>query len=134
MESDSCGRCGQSCAAGLPSLVPLFGSGTAPAPGATLHLGQPGRLGLLVVRVLGRRLAASLQQLRVAGTGIWWHALAQLEQDAPLVAEVEQIRDGAAGLEVEVPQASGGAACFAFSELVGSRELRLGRARPSGSR
>src|SRR6266511_96194 len=119
-------RCGQSCVAGLASPRPAlrFGHDTR----ARRELTPPAarRLGLVVVRVLERRLPASLQHLGITRTAVWWHALAQLEQDAPLVAEVEQVRDGAAGLEVEITEARGGAACIALAELVGSCELRLG--------
>ncbi len=95
---------------GLHLRVPALRSGHDTRARGDLTTPGPRPLVLFVVCVLGRRLSASLQYLRVAGTGLRRDALAQLEQDPPLVAEVEHVRDGAAGLEVEVAQASGGAA------------------------
>src|SRR5712691_3879872 len=64
---------------GFHLRAPLFGSGIGTRARPDLTPAAAGRLVLFVVRVLGRRLPASLQHLRVAGTGFWWHALAQLE-------------------------------------------------------
>jgi hypothetical protein len=85
-----------------------------------------GRLFVVVVRVLGWRLAVARQHLGIARTRIGRELLAQVEQDAPLVAEVEHVCDRPAYFEIEVAKAYGGRTCFAHFQLVGSRELSFG--------